>query len=664
MNTSSKILLASLIALVSVGRVHGQWGGFSLNEFGGRNSYANTYYKYYYRYANAAEARVAVTEKRAKIQNLEFLKGNGKGRLPQLEQQLRQYRNRSSDIQGELWQGYLKLKAQGAKTDLSAYDSEIAEIKHELRAKLEKYDDEIAATRALVIGTREKREIADLEIRINVLKTEKRAALEELREGRYCSKCKRPASMIQRQTGSSFQQHLGDVRGKPVPATQDMIDHVAKKYDTKIQAYLRRIVSLRDSIRRQESAKERKINSLYDRYRAAEKTANERTELLRQRKREAANRSEVDFQNRLKSAKDAINEQERNAERAIKELRADIAEIRKRDHEVEMQLIRLRSELSIAESELGSYERREVVAEQDRLREEMKSLRKQQEEHRRLQQRVAAAKRSWTRARPRTDSSRSGRADSLQTSKIRSGFDDESPRSQRDEPWISQADSPNAKRIEAARRAVEQKLEREQQASAAKLRAKKEQIESRLAKFRTAAAQIPDSLGDARASMESWMREELEEDLEPWIETEPQREFLRRQLEKHVTVPSLNPLDHLLDRGRAQVRKVSSEITDEINDTLFGLSKTAQNYRREWKKWNSGVFRNHYDTMIDAATLPKDDSFENRMNSHMDSINLNIFTLRTDAAGYVRRFGQYVDDIYADIQKEVMKGFSDDDEID
>ncbi|MGC4043573.1 MAG: hypothetical protein QM758_07180 [Armatimonas sp.] len=63
---------------------------------------------------------------------------------------------------------------------------------------------------------------------------QKQKGLEELRQGYYCSKCNRPASEIEK-TGESFSQHLGRVKGTPVPAPPDVIRKKAEEYNAKIE---------------------------------------------------------------------------------------------------------------------------------------------------------------------------------------------------------------------------------------------------------------------------------------------------------------------------------------------------------------------------------------------------------------------------------------------
>ena len=75
------------------------------------------------------------------------------------------------------------------------------------------------------------------------LRWEKANALEELRLGLYCSQCMRSKTEIESQ-GTGFYDHLQDVHGHPIPATQEQIDAKARDFDAKIQAVLNELQGL------------------------------------------------------------------------------------------------------------------------------------------------------------------------------------------------------------------------------------------------------------------------------------------------------------------------------------------------------------------------------------------------------------------------------------
>jgi hypothetical protein len=80
------------------------------------------------------------------------------------------------------------------------------------------------------------------------LRAKKARALEEMRRGLFCSKCRRTASQIQEAERISFQAHLGKVMGVAIRGAelQRLIDAKAKEFDDKIR-------SIEDEIRSKET---------------------------------------------------------------------------------------------------------------------------------------------------------------------------------------------------------------------------------------------------------------------------------------------------------------------------------------------------------------------------------------------------------------------------
>lgn len=118
---------------------------------------------------------------------------------------------------------------------------------------------------------------------------EKDKALQELRLGYYCSQCGRPASQIQREESETFQQHLGRVQGRAIPATQEQLDKKAREYDQKIEALANRIEAKRatrakageryEAIRR---AEDQEVNGARMRASASEAKSSDADARLRQ----------------------------------------------------------------------------------------------------------------------------------------------------------------------------------------------------------------------------------------------------------------------------------------------------------------------------------------------------------------------------------------------
>ncbi len=88
-----------------------------------------------------------------------------------------------------------------------------------------------------------KDKIHPLELALLALNGEKEKALDELRSGYYCDKCNKSASEIERGGNTTFEAHLSDVNGKPIPASETIIKNKAAEYDRKIEAQKEKVNS-------------------------------------------------------------------------------------------------------------------------------------------------------------------------------------------------------------------------------------------------------------------------------------------------------------------------------------------------------------------------------------------------------------------------------------
>jgi len=86
--------------------------------------------------------------------------------------------------------------------------------------------------------------IADTQRKINDLSEEKKRALEDLRQGLYCSECRHTKSELQ-STGEGFEEHVRRVKGQVLAATSEQIRAKAAEYDRKIAALQKEIDRLR-----------------------------------------------------------------------------------------------------------------------------------------------------------------------------------------------------------------------------------------------------------------------------------------------------------------------------------------------------------------------------------------------------------------------------------
>jgi hypothetical protein len=77
-------------------------------------------------------------------------------------------------------------------------------------------------------------EYAKLAEEADQLGEERDRAIRELKAGRYCSRCRRTATEIEKSEKVPFQVHLGNVKGSPVAASAAEIGRRAKEYDDKI----------------------------------------------------------------------------------------------------------------------------------------------------------------------------------------------------------------------------------------------------------------------------------------------------------------------------------------------------------------------------------------------------------------------------------------------
>ncbi|MEP4034134.1 hypothetical protein [Roseibium polysiphoniae] len=71
-------------------------------------------------------------------------------------------------------------------------------------------------------------------------------ALQELRDGYFCSQCSRPASQIVKETGKSFKQHLRDVSGRPIPMSESRVAKKRAEFDRQRRNIAAKLKSLED----------------------------------------------------------------------------------------------------------------------------------------------------------------------------------------------------------------------------------------------------------------------------------------------------------------------------------------------------------------------------------------------------------------------------------
>ncbi|MBA4137298.1 MAG: hypothetical protein C0518_08285 [Opitutus sp.] len=100
------------------------------------------------------------------------------------------------------------------------------------------------------------RDIKARENGIRYIEADRESDLEEMLRGRFCNKCGDIASKIER-TGKSFEQHLAEVRGEPIPATKEQLDGLRQKYEAKLAPLRKQLSDVRDEKRKRLSELER-----------------------------------------------------------------------------------------------------------------------------------------------------------------------------------------------------------------------------------------------------------------------------------------------------------------------------------------------------------------------------------------------------------------------
>ncbi len=140
----------------------------------------------------------------------------------------------------------LSLFSQGSGSNhISTLESILQSIKNKEQENIQ-LERKIEANNLLIPG--ESAQIPPLEKDLLVLESEKITAYNELKNGYYCSECKRPKSEIERTDNTTFEKHLRDVNGVRIPMSQDQIDKKMAWYDSKINGLKSQIKFIKDGI--------------------------------------------------------------------------------------------------------------------------------------------------------------------------------------------------------------------------------------------------------------------------------------------------------------------------------------------------------------------------------------------------------------------------------
>lgn len=89
------------------------------------------------------------------------------------------------------------------------------------------------------------KQINDLILQKAKLNSEKTTAINQLKQGKFCSQCNRTAIEIEKSENISFKQHLINVNGKEIPASPEVIKQKEDEYNQKLKDFDSQIYAIR-----------------------------------------------------------------------------------------------------------------------------------------------------------------------------------------------------------------------------------------------------------------------------------------------------------------------------------------------------------------------------------------------------------------------------------
>lgn len=154
--------------------------------------------------------------------------------------------------------------------------------------------------------------------KITSLSEEKKDALRELRQGLYCSECRRTQSELER-AGINFGKHLRDVKGTAMPASPSEVKAKSREFDQEIASAQRQLDSCEEQKRHaiadlQRQEDERRVQQQREREEALQR---ERERRQREQERLQEQRRKQD-EERTQKARDLI-EHHRESNRRLQE---------------------------------------------------------------------------------------------------------------------------------------------------------------------------------------------------------------------------------------------------------------------------------------------------------------------------------------------------------
>lgn len=126
---------------------------------------------------------------------------------------------------------FLSLVPTVLVAELEPFRSHSAEINSALE-KIEQSCKRIPQLEERIVE--QKSDLKDLASELKQLKIQRDRDINDLKSGRYCSKCKRTPSQILKDTKQTFEEHLDDVSGRSIPADPSRILAEERKYEKAI----------------------------------------------------------------------------------------------------------------------------------------------------------------------------------------------------------------------------------------------------------------------------------------------------------------------------------------------------------------------------------------------------------------------------------------------
>lgn len=203
----------------------------------------------------------------------------------------------------------------------------------------------------------QKSELKDLAGELKQLKIQRDRDINDLKSGRYCSKCKRTPSQILKDTKQAFEEHLDDVSGRSIPADPSRILAEERKYEKAIASLQKKY----DRATNKYSESQKNLKRYEDRLEQAEsdflkEDTKEKTEWVTYQRE--SNKTIIAYESRLtgidqtiRNLEDAKDESEKQATATDNDIES-LNQIRAKQRRTRGKLYIEKSRKRIVESEL------------------------------------------------------------------------------------------------------------------------------------------------------------------------------------------------------------------------------------------------------------------------------------------------------------------------